>query len=58
MEHGKDHSGQMNLTTTSEFCREDYLIPAVEIMILQAESTLAASNTEPIDEDDDEYDWD
>ena len=48
----------MNLTTTSEFCREDYLIPTIEVLLLQVENTLAASNTEPIDDDDDEYDWD
>ena len=48
----------MNLTTTSELCREDYSIPTIEVLILQAESPLAASNTEPIDDDDDEYDWD
>ena len=48
----------MNLTTTSELCREKYFIPTVEILLLQVENTLAISNTEPIDEDDDEYGWD
>ena len=35
-----------------------YVSPTMDVLFLQIENTLAASNTEPIDDDDDEYDWD
>ena len=46
------------MTSISLSTENRYTTPSVDVFILEIEDTLAASNTEPIDDDDDEYDWD
>ena len=47
----------MNLNKRFELLQEDYVAPAADLYSLEVEDTLAISNTETIDEDEDEYDW-
>ena len=48
----------MNLNKRLELLQErPYEAPAAHLYSLEVEDTLAKSNTETIDEDDEEYDW-
>lgn len=48
----------MNLNKRLELLQErPYEAPAVQLYSLEVEDTLAKSNTETIDEDNEEYDW-
>ena len=50
----------MSLNNLSKSNMQDriYVIPAAELFSLEIEETLARSNTESIEEDDEEYGWD
>ena len=51
-------SHQMNLNIRLEIPQDRaYVSPAMDVLYLQVEDTIAKSNTETIGEDDDEYDW-
>ena len=49
----------MNYNSESKPSLQDqaYVAPAADLYSLEVEDTLAISNTETIDEDEDEYDW-